>query len=98
MRAGRFEGVAIDLTDGYIHLSTAAQAPETARRHFLGQPDLVLVRLDAARLGPALRWEPSRGGDLFPHLYGPLDPALAEAVTPIHLAADGAPILGELIP
>jgi uncharacterized protein (DUF952 family) len=98
VRAGRFEGAAIDRTDGYIHLSTALQAPETARRHFFGQPDLVLVRLDAARLGPALKWEPSRGGDLFPHLYGPLDPALAEAVTPIDLAADGTLSLGELLP
>ena len=95
---GRFEGAAIDLADGYIHLSTAAQAPETARRHFHGQPDLVLVRIDAARLGGALTWEPSRGGDLFPHLYGPLDCALAEAVTTIDLASDGAPILGELSP
>jgi uncharacterized protein (DUF952 family) len=94
--AGVFEGAAIDLQDGYIHLSTAAQAAETARRYFVGQEELVLVRLDVARLGPALKWEPSRGGDLFPHVYGPLDPKLAEAVTPIQLAADGTPQLGEL--
>ncbi|HTX49517.1 MAG TPA: DUF952 domain-containing protein [Caulobacteraceae bacterium] len=96
--AGVFQGAAIDLEDGYIHLSTAAQARETARRHFAGRKGLVLVRLDTARLGPALKWEPSRGGQLFPHLYAPLDPALAEAVTPIPLAADGTPQLGDLPP
>jgi uncharacterized protein (DUF952 family) len=97
VRAGAFAGAAIDLTDGYIHLSTAAQAQETARRHFAGQSGLVLVRLDADRLGAALKWEPSRGGDLFPHLYGVLDPALAEAVTPIALGPDGVPTLGALL-
>ena len=98
VRAGVFAGAAVDLQDGYIHLSTAAQAPETARRYFAGRDGLVLVRLDVAKLGPAVKWEPSRGGDLFPHLYGPLDPALAESVTPIRLAADGAPQLGDLAP
>ena len=96
--AGRFEGAAIDLADGYIHLSTAAQAPETARLHFAGQGDLVLLRIDADRLGAALKWEPSRGGQLFPHLYGALDCALVEAATPISLGADGVPQLGELPP
>ena len=97
-RAGRFEGAGIDLADGYIHFSTAAQAPETARLHFAGQADLVLLRIDAAALGEALRWEPSRGGQLFPHLYGALDCALVEAVTPIALDHDGVPQLGELAP
>jgi uncharacterized protein (DUF952 family) len=96
VRAGRFEGAAIDLADGYIHLSTAAQAQETARRHFSGQTGLVLARFDAATLGASLRWEPSRGGDLFPHVYGSLDPALAEAVTEIDLDPDGTPRLGVL--
>jgi uncharacterized protein (DUF952 family) len=96
VRAGRFDGAAIDLADGYIHLSTAAQAQETARRYFSGQTGLVLVRLDVARLGAALKWEPSRGGDLFPHVYGPLDPALAEAVSEIALDGDGTPRLGDL--
>ncbi|HZZ88809.1 MAG TPA: DUF952 domain-containing protein [Caulobacteraceae bacterium] len=95
-RAGRFAGAAIDLKDGYIHLSTAAQAPETARLHFAGQAGLVLLKLDAERLGEALQWEPSRGGDLFPHLYGVLDVAQVEAVTPIPLGADGTPLLGDL--
>ena len=97
-RAGRFEGAAIDLTDGYMHLSTAAQAKETARLHFSGQADLVLLRIDATALGAALKWEPSRGGQLFPHLYGALDCALVEAATLIPLDADGTPLLGDLRP
>jgi uncharacterized protein (DUF952 family) len=97
-RAGRFEGAGIDLTDGYIHLSTAAQAPQTARLHFAGQAGLVLLRIDADRLGEALKWEPSRGGQLFPHLYGALACALVEAATSIPLGADGVPQLGELPP
>ena len=97
-RGGRFEGAAIDLTDGYIHLSTAAQAGETARLHFAGQADLVLLRIDAAALGAALKWEPSRGGQIFPHLYGALDCALVEAAMPIALGADGTPEVGELLP
>jgi uncharacterized protein (DUF952 family) len=97
-RAGRFEGAGIDLADGYIHFSTAAQAPETARLHFAGQADLVLLRIDAGTLGEALKWEPSRGGQLFPHLYGALDCALVEAVTPIPPDQDGVPQLGELTP
>ena len=62
-------GAPIDLRDGYVHLSTAAQVTETAARHFAGESDLVLVALDADALGESLRWEPSRGGALFPHLY-----------------------------
>jgi uncharacterized protein (DUF952 family) len=98
LRIGRFDGAAIDLRDGYIHLSTAAQAQETARLYFTRQTGLVLLKIDAAALGSALKWEPSRGGDLFPHLYGPLDCALVEAVTPIELEADGTPQLGNLEP
>jgi uncharacterized protein (DUF952 family) len=97
-RAGTFTGAAIDLRDGYIHLSTAAQAQQTARLHFAGQAGLVLLRLDAAALGGALKWEPSSGGALFPHLYGPLDCKLVEAVTEIVLEADGTPRLGDLAP
>ncbi len=70
--AGRSLGAPVDLADGFIHLSTAAQVTETAARHFAGEGDLVLVALNPETLGPALRWEPSRGGDLFPHLYRPL--------------------------
>lgn len=94
--AGRYDGSAVDREDGFIHLSTAAQARETARRHFAGQPGLVLVELEADDLGPALKWEPSRGGDLFPHLYGPLDPAKALSVCEAPLGADGVPDLGAL--
>lgn len=71
-RQGRFEGAPVDHADGFIHFSTAAQVHETAARHFAGQDGLLLVAVDGARLGPALRYEPSRGGDLFPHLHGPL--------------------------
>jgi len=78
--AGAFAGSAVDLADGYIHFSTAAQVHETAAKHFAGQTDLVLVAIDPATLGDALKWEPSRGGALFPHLYAPLDPALAVTV------------------
>jgi len=95
--AGRFEGAGVDLADGFIHLSTAAQAPETARRHFAGREGLVLIRFEAEAFGAALRWEPSRGGELFPHHHGALDPALAEAVADLELGADGAPALAGLI-
>jgi len=88
---GVFLGAEIDLNDGYIHLSTAAQAADTARLHFAGREGLVLVGLDADALGPALKWEASRGGDLFPHLYGPLDPALAIEVRALTLNAAGWP-------
>jgi uncharacterized protein (DUF952 family) len=89
VRDGVFRGAAVDLADGYIHFSTAAQARETAAKHFSGQTGLVLVAIDPARLGDKLVWEPSRGGALFPHLYGPLDPALALSVTPLPLDAEG---------
>jgi uncharacterized protein (DUF952 family) len=94
--AGRFEGSAVDRQDGYIHFSTAGQAQETARRHFHGQAGLVVLAIEAGDLGAALRWEPSRGGDLFPHLYGALDVALVLGVTEAPLGADGVPMLGEL--
>lgn len=93
---GRFEGSAVDLADGFIHFSTAAQAQETARRHFAGQPDLVVLEVEADDLGAALTYEPSRGGDLFPHLYGPLDVTHVRAVTEAPLHADGVPQLGGL--
>lgn len=94
--AGRFEGSAVDLADGFIHFSTGAQAQETARRHFAGRADLVVLEIDADDLGPALKLEASRGGDLFPHLYGPLDVAHVRAVTDAPLGADGVPQVGAL--
>ena len=69
---GEFLGAAIDLTDGYIHFSTAEQLRETVEKHFAGQTDLLLVGVEVDRLGDELKWEPSRGGALFPHLYAPL--------------------------
>jgi len=69
---GVFHGAPVDLEDGYIHLSTREQAAETAARHFAGQDHLVMVMIDLAPFDDALKWEPSRGGALFPHLYAPL--------------------------
>ena len=94
-RSGRFDGASVDLADGYIHLSTGSQVRETASRHFAGQADLLLIAVDGERLGGDLRWEPSRGGALFPHLYAPLDPRAARWVMPIPLAADGVPQIPE---
>jgi uncharacterized protein (DUF952 family) len=88
-RDGVFRGSEHDRRDGFIHFSTAAQVAGTAAKHFAGQDDLMLVFVDAARLGAALKWEPSRGGDLFPHLYGPLDVAAAIRVEPLPLGDDG---------
>ena len=88
-RNGVFRGSEVDLRDGFIHFSTAGQAAETAAKHFAGQNDLVLVRVDAERLGAALKWEPSRGGALFPHLYGDLDPKAVTRVDPLPLGAEG---------
>ncbi|MFG1900900.1 DUF952 domain-containing protein [Micromonospora carbonacea] len=70
--AGQFAGSAVDRQDGFVHLSAAGQLVETARRHFAGVTGLTLLAVDPAALGAALRWELSRGGELFPHLYGPL--------------------------
>ena len=97
-RAGAFRGAAIDLTDGYIHFSTDAQVSETAARHFVGAADLVLVAVAAAALGPALKWEPSRGGALFPHLYGVLTPDAVLWVKPLPLGGDGRHMFPELDP
>jgi uncharacterized protein (DUF952 family) len=66
---GETDGAPVDVADGYVHFSTAAQAAETAAKHFAGEDDLWLLALDADTLGPDLKWEPSRGGALFPHLY-----------------------------
>jgi uncharacterized protein (DUF952 family) len=70
--AGQFRGSDADERDGFIHFSTAAQLAETATKHFAGQKDLMLVAVDAGAFGAALKWEKSRGGDLFPHLYAAL--------------------------
>ena len=93
---GVFKGSELDLADGFIHFSSAAQAADTARRYFSGRDDLVLVAVEADGLGAALRWEPSRGGDLFPHLYAPLPVSSAVFSRPLGLGPDGAPDVGEL--
>lgn len=87
--AGQTFGAPVDLADGFIHFSTAAQVTETAARHFAGESDLVLVSLDATRLGAALKWEPARGGALFPHLYGPMPLAAVMWAKPLPLDAAG---------
>jgi uncharacterized protein (DUF952 family) len=87
--AGRFTGAPIDHQDGFIHFSTAAQVAETAQRHFAGQHDLLLVAVDASALGDRLRYEPSRGGALFPHLYGELPLGAVKAVDDLPLGRDG---------
>jgi uncharacterized protein (DUF952 family) len=89
--AGGFDGSAVDRQDGFIHISTAAQAQETARRWFAGQPDLVVLEVEGDDLGADLKWEPSRGGDLFPHLYAPLSAGAVRAVHAAPLDADGVP-------
>jgi uncharacterized protein (DUF952 family) len=95
-RHGSFDGAPVDAHDGYIHLSAADQVAQTAALHFTGQEGLVLVAVTADSLGDALRWEPSRGGALFPHLYGalPLDAVLW--VKPLPLGGDGHHIIPEL--
>jgi beta-hydroxylase len=67
-----FRGAPVDIEDGYIHLSTAAQLDTTIERYFAGQADLMIAEVDLVRLGDAVRWEPARGGDLFPHIYAEL--------------------------
>jgi uncharacterized protein (DUF952 family) len=84
-----FFGSEIDRRDNFIHFSTAAQVIETAAKHFSGQKDLVLVAVDAAKLGDALKWEPSRDGALFPHLYAQLELAAVIRAEPLPLGPDG---------
>jgi uncharacterized protein (DUF952 family) len=97
-RAGRFRGAPLDLRDGFIHFSSAAQVAETAARHFSGATDLVLVAVDGALLGEALKWEPSRGGDLFPHLHAALGLDAVLWIKPLPLGADGRHVFPELAP
>jgi uncharacterized protein (DUF952 family) len=87
--AGTTRGAPVDLADGYIHFSTAAQAAETAAKHFADEDDLVLLALESDALGDALKWEPSRGGQLFPHLYRELRRADVLWVAPLPLGPDG---------
>ncbi len=100
---GVYRGSAQDQRDGFIHLSTASQVAETARRYFSGVPDLILLAIDTDMIenlhaagqseGSSLRWEPSRGGDFFPHLYALLPSVAVQSATPAPLADDGTPII-----
>jgi uncharacterized protein (DUF952 family) len=86
---GTFDGSADDKRDGFIHLSTAAQARETAAKHFAGRAGLVLAAVQVELLGALLRWEPSRGGALFPHVYGPLPMSAVAWTRPLPVGTDG---------
>lgn len=88
-RRGAYRGSAVDARDGFIHLSSAAQLAETVARHFAGRDDLLLVAVNPEPLGEALKWEPSRGGALFPHLYGELPLGAVLSVTALPLGRDG---------
>ena len=91
--AGAYHGSADDRRDGFLHFSDAAQVRDSAARHRAGEPDLLLVAVEAAALGEALRWEPASGGrrpGLFPHLYGALPLSAVRMVAPLPLGADGA--------
>jgi uncharacterized protein (DUF952 family) len=90
LSAGVFHGAAIDKADGFIHLSTASQLTETADRHFTGQNDLIIVAIDLRVLGSAVRWEPSRHGQLFPHVYAPLVLEAVIAWRPLERQPDGS--------
>jgi len=95
---GVFAGAAIDRADGFIHFSTAAQVAETAAKWFAGRNDLTLAAVDAKSLGDHLRWEPSRGGALFPHLYADLPMNAVVWSRPLKLGADGRHVFGSLEP
>lgn len=95
-QTGVFHGASIDLTDGFIHLSTAEQSKETAARYFAGQEGLLLVAIDGDAFGDRLVFEPSRGGALFPHLYAPLPLSAVLWAKPLPLGPDGAHVFPEM--
>jgi len=95
-RAGHYGGSAVDRRDGFIHFSTAAQLAETAARHFAGRTDLMLVAVDSDALGLSLKWETSRGGALFPHLYAALPLKAVRWVRPLADEFNGRRALPEL--
>ena len=96
--AGRYAGSSQDRADGFIHFSSARTLRASAAKHRAGQAGLVLVAVAPEALGPALTWEPARGGQLFPHLYGALDPARVESVRPLPLGPDGQHVFPDEIP
>ena len=95
-RQGVYRGSDDDLRDGFIHFSSLTQLAETARKHFLGKAGLLLIEVDADALGKALRWESSRNGGLFPHLYGQLDLGAVISVRELHERSDGSHEIPEL--
>ncbi len=97
-RQGVYRGSADDARDGFIHFSAASQVAETAKKHFFGQTGLFLIEVDADALGEALRWEPSRNDELFPHLYGELDLGAVTGVLDMRARSDGTHDLPELLP
>jgi uncharacterized protein (DUF952 family) len=97
-RAGVFRGPPVDARDGFIHFSSATQVRDTATRYFAGAEDLMLIAVDADALGDALKWEVSRGGDLFPHLYGELPLVAVLWVRPLPLGIDQQHVFPELMP
>jgi uncharacterized protein (DUF952 family) len=96
-QAGAYRGSAVDRKDGFIHFSTAEQVPKTASKWFAGQRDLVLVAVDGDALGARLKWEPSRGGALFPHLYGDVELSAVLRVDPLPLDAHGRHVFPKLM-
>lgn len=97
-QAGLYRGSELDARDGFIHFSSAEQLAETAAKHFARQTDLMLVAVNAAALGDALKWEPSRGGALFPHFYGALPLAAVRWAESLPDEVDGRRNLPELQP
>jgi uncharacterized protein (DUF952 family) len=97
-RSKAFHGALVDQRDGFIHFSTSDQVQETAAKHFAGAGDLVVVAVEVAALGDALKWEVSRGGGLFPHLYGPLPLAAVLWAKPLPLGSDRRHVFPELVP
>lgn len=95
-RQGAFRGSADDRRDGFIHFSTASQVAGTVAKHFAGQTGLFLIAVDADALGEALKWEPSRGGELFPHLYGELDTGAVIEIRDLRVRSDGSHDIPEL--
>jgi len=95
-RQGVYRGSAVDIRDGFIHFSLPSQVAETARKHFAGQTGLFLIAVDADALGEALRWEPSRNDELFPHLYGELDLGAVTAILDLRTRSDGSHAIPEL--
>src|ERR1700710_2948533 len=90
LQSGRFDGAPVDIADGYIHLSTAAQVTGTVDKHFAGRADLIIAAIDLKTLGEKIRWEVSRGNALFPHLYGRLEAASVIAAMPLVRQPDGS--------